>query len=162
MKNELLTEINRLKKDLVVSSARFSLVGGEEENQDVVLNSILLGWMEPIHNFQDFVLRYESFQKLRKLIYKSYLFEAVETIASEKVKDMNQIRHTMSIYDSLTHNEEYQKYSSICGYKIPIEFGRVDSYQDDSLKEKIEFYQLFSEKLEEIYRTLLQKGGSIR
>ena len=162
MKDELLEEINQLKKELVVSFTKYSLSGGEEENIDAVLNSILLGWLDSIHNYDDFRRRYDAFQRLKRVIYQSGLFEISETLSYEKEKNESQIKHAVSIYKSLIQNEEYKNNSSLCGYQLPIEFGDATSYYGNVLRLRIQFYQLFSEKLEEIHRSLLKKGGNYR
>ena len=160
MDEELLAEVNRFKKDMIISLTKHSLSGGEEQNEEAVLNSVLYSWFNSIQSKKDFFDKYVAFKKVDQIIKDSLLFDLVQTITSSNERDSDLIRRALLIYDSFLEDKEYLKVSQECGYKIPKEFGEKESYYDDSLKSKVQFYYYFRDKLDEIHKNLSQKEVS--
>ena len=148
------------RKDMIISLTKHSLSGGEEQNEEAVLNSVLYSWFNSIESKKDFFDKYVAFKKVDQIIKDSLLFDLVQVITSSKDKDDDQIRRALLIYDSFSEDNEYLKLSQECGYRIPKEFGEKESYYDDSLKSKIQFYYYFRDKLDEINLNLSRKGVS--
>ena len=155
-------ELNRIKRDIVLSVTKYSISGGEEQNHDAVLNSVLHSWFSSVQSVKDFYLKYHSFKQLDQIIRESYLFDIVEVITSTKERDADQVRRALLIYDSFSNDMDYQKLANTCGYKIPKEFGMADAYSDDGLKQKVEFYYSFRNRLSEIAGNLARKGVALR
>ncbi len=160
MPDQLLEEINQIKKDMVVALARYTLSGEAEENTDAILQSVLLSWFETVKSPQDFYQKYGVFKQLEKMLLGSMLFDMVDTISSSE--DTLQANHAVSIYQKVIQDENYQQLSNSCGYKLPNEFGNAICYYDGSLKQNVQFFRQFSERLEKIYSDLSKKGGNTR
>ena len=160
MKDELFEEINRVKKDMMVSFTKYSISGDEEQNDEAVLNSVILSWLESVKNADDLRKKYHAFQKMSLFIQKSYLFDFVDSILDDKNPD--QIKQAIRLYHTMLENEEYNALASSCGYRLPGEFGEEQYYLDGSLQSKVRFYHSFYERINKIYDDLLRKGAFYR
>lgn len=160
MPDHLLEEINQIKKDMVVAFTRYSISGEDAQNMDAILNSVLLSWFDSIHSSHDFYQKYGVFKQLEKMILNSMLFDMVDTISSPK--DALQANHAVSIYRKVIQDENYQQLSNGCGYKLPNEFGNAPCYYDGSLKQNVQFFRLFGERLDTIFSDLSKKGGNMK
>ena len=160
MNDELLEKINRVKKEMMISFTKYSLSGDAEKNDEAVLNSVLLSWLESVHSAEDLQKKYHAFQKMRFLIQKSYLFDFVDSILEDH--DFNRIQQAIRLYQSILQNDEYPILASTCGYRLPAEFGEEQYYLDGSLKAKVAFYHSFYDKVNKLYEDLLRKGAFYR
>ena len=52
--NEIIDELELLKKNLVFSLTKYSLTGEDNYNNEIVLNSILFSWLESLSSMDDF------------------------------------------------------------------------------------------------------------
>ena len=159
--NELEYFMEQLKKNVVVSMTKYSLNNEDPINNcDALLNSVLLSWFDDVDTIYDFSTKYHFFEKLNTFIRDSFLFDLIETIEKQPFKDINLIHDAVCKYQMIVENQEYQELIQHSGYQIPVEFGQYDNYFGDDLIHKIEFYDTFCNKLDDIYNDFYQKRGT--
>ncbi len=156
MSNQLVDEINRIKKEMVVAFTKYSLSGEKDKSIDAILSSVLLTWFEPIESTLEFYAKYGAFRELEKMIHQNQLFELVEVITSSD--DYFHAKQAVSLYERMTRTERYHTLSNACGYKLPTDFGNLDCYFNGTLKQQIDFYRRFSDRLEKIYEELKEEA----
>lgn len=159
MEKQILDEVNKLKKDMILSYTKYSISGGQKQSDEILLNTILCSFFETISTQDEFLTKYEMFIEEDKLIEKSQLFEVADAIYHSQEKNDDEIRGAISIYNRLIENEDYQRLSAKSGYQVPPDFGVEYAYRGVLLHERIEFYHLVKEKYAEIYRRVFKNGG---
>ena len=160
MSRDFASIISKIKKDVVVAFARYSLSSVEADNKEALMSSVLFSWFSDVEDGEEFYDKYMSFERLDTIIRKSMLFDLVEPVYVEK----NRIgaEKATSIYHELSHNADYLKTSEEAGYRIPREFGEEECYLDGVLIPKVEFYHDFCRKLDDLHHMIPRKEGNHR
>ncbi len=157
--NEIIDELELLKKNLVFSLTKYSLTGEDDYNNEIVLNSILFSWLESLSSLDDFNKKYFNFKKLKEYIYDTGLFYLVESISSN---DNEKIKRAKEIYNGIINDNNYIKLTSNSGYKLPSEFEIDSCYENGFLKKNIQLFKEFASCLSDINKKINKKGVYIK
>ncbi|MBR4262037.1 MAG: hypothetical protein IKQ35_01565 [Bacilli bacterium] len=141
--------IGDLKRKAILSYSKFLLSNEKEANDDVLIKSIILSWLD---GEEDFDNRFLKFQELDRLITDSGLFEMVESINTSG--DFTQVDQAINTYRCLTENEEYKLLIRESGYALPNSFSERENYTNGSLNSKVHFYRTFKSQLTELNEQL--------
>ena len=136
----------QLKSNTIVSTARYCILGKNEYNADADINYSLLSWIKKVDSNPSYFEKFNAFKELMNLIDKSQLFSMVENICKTKENDQAKIEEAIGVYETLTTSPDYKDISARAKIHIPKEFGEPNSYRNDLLLERIQFFKTFYEK----------------
>ena len=116
----------------------------------MLLNAVLLSWLEDVDTDSRFLEKYENFKKLEKLIKDSGLFNKINKIDNNLENNRNIAIACIKIYKNLITNPNYIKYSKKCGYHLSEDFINSEKYFESELIKKVAFFNRFSKELDKI------------
>lgn len=161
MDDNILDEINQIKKDIVKSLTKKSIASTKEENDTVLMNSVLLGWLQDVENTKEFYTKYCAFEQLCQLEEVLSLFNLIDAIYNDSVnsKNVNNIMNSIKLYNEIIEKDEYKLLSKKCGYELPDSFSKAENYDDSTLYDKVNFFWKFKENLDSIKDNVMGLGG---
>lgn len=151
MKNQK-EKVEEIRAKIVELVAKNYLTQDNRYNNEILAYTALISWLED----EKLEEKYRSFIELSELLELRFLFKQVKEI--DKNKNEKLIVDTINLYLVLIKTEKYKELTDICGYKLPNEFLMEKNYLDSSLKNKVDFFNMFKDKLQENVEIDMKRG----
>ena len=151
MKNQK-EKVEEIRAKIVELVAKNYLTKDNRYNNEILAYTALIAWLKD----EKLEEKSRSFIELSELLELQLLFKRVKDI--DKNKDEKLIVDTINLYLVLIKSEKYKELTDICGYKLPNDFMTKKKYLDSSLKNKVDFFNVFKEKLLENLEIDMKRG----
>lgn len=150
MNESIQKEFLKIKKELI-KSVTLQTLGKTDNNDSIVLETVLFTWFEKINSEKEFEEKYEAFEKLFNLKDIRKIYKIAYDIYYDSSKNIEVIKYATNLYYRIIGDKEYKELTKKAGYSLSKDFSFEDSYYDSTLIKHINFVNLFKRKIENIY-----------